>query len=162
VAHQDLKGDPIMEEKTSLELIQDLFKLVKRFPLVKFKSSITRDLSRSEYELLAILRMNLNAETPAISVSKISNLLQITPAGVTHMINPLEEKGFVQRLADPSDRRVVRIGLTALGTETADAMLTTIQEQLVGLMNHLGETDGEAFMRLLSRAVEYLSAQLGS
>ena len=108
-----------------------------------------------------ILRMNLDAEKPAISVSEISNLLQITPAGVTHLINPLEEKGFVQRLADRSDRRIVRVGLTARGTETADAMLTIIQEQLLGLINHLGEADGETFMRLMSRAIEYLSAQLG-
>ncbi len=151
-----------MEEKTSLVLIQDLFKLIKRFPHIKFKQSIINDLSRSEYELLAILRMNLNDEKPAISVSEISNLLQITPAGVTHFINPLEEKGFVQRLADRSDRRIVRIGLTAKGIETADAMLTIIQEQLIGLINYLGEEDSEIFMRLMSRAIEYLSAQLGA
>jgi DNA-binding MarR family transcriptional regulator len=151
-----------MEEITSLELIQDLFKLIKRFPHIKFEQNIISDLSRSEYELLAILRMNLDDEKPAISVSEISNLLQITPAGVTHLINPLEEKGFVQRLADRSDRRIVRIGLTAKGTETADAMLAIIQEQLAGLINHLGEEDGETFMRLMSRAIGYLSAQLGA
>jgi DNA-binding MarR family transcriptional regulator len=151
-----------MEEKTSLELITDLFKLVKRFPHLKFEPSLINNLSRSEYELLLMLRMNLDAEKPAISVSEISNLLQITPAGVTHLINPLEEKGFVQRLADRSDRRIVLVGLTAKGTETADTMLAIIQEQLLGLIKHLGEEDGETFIRLLSQAVEYLSAQLGS
>jgi len=151
-----------MKAKTSLELITDLFKLVKRFPHLKFEPNMINDLPRSEYELLLMLRMNLNVEKPAISVSEISNLLQITPAGVTHLINPLEEKGFVQRLADRSDRRIVRVGLTAKGSETAEAMLTIIQEQLLGLINHLGEADGEAFMRLLSRAVEYFSIQLGS
>ena len=151
-----------MEEKTSLELIQDLLKLIKRFPHIKFKQSLINDMSRSEYELLVILRMNLDAERPAISVSEISNLLHITPAGVTHLINPLEEKGFVQRLADRSDRRIVRVGLTAKGTETADTMLTIIQEQLIGLINHLGQEDAETFMRLMSRAVAYVSAQLGA
>lgn len=150
-----------MEEKPSLELIQDLFKLIKRFPHLKFEPSLITDLSRSEYELLLMLQMNLNAEKPAISVSEISNLLQITPAGVTHLINPLEEKGFVQRLADRSDRRIVLVGLTAKGTETAAAMLTIIQEQLGGLLSHLGAEDGERFIRLLSRAVEYFSVQLG-
>jgi len=78
------------------------------------------------------------------------------------LINPLEEKGFVQRLADRSDRRIVRVGLTAKGTETADTMLTIIQEQLIGLINHLGQEDAETFMRLMSRAVAYVSAQLGA
>ena len=88
--------------------------------------------------------------------------LQVTPAGVTHLINPLEEKGFVERLADRCDRRMVRVGLTCKGTETGDAMLTIIQEQLFGLLNHLGAEDSEAFMRLMSRAIEYLSTQMGA
>jgi DNA-binding MarR family transcriptional regulator len=151
-----------MEENNPLELIQDLFKLIKRFPHIKFRQSILHNLSRSEYELLALLRMNLDEARPAITVSEISSLLSITPAGVTHLINPLEEKGFVQRLSDRSDRRICRIGLTAKGTQTADAMLAVIQQQLLGLINFLGPEDGAAFMRLMSRAVEYLSAQLGA
>jgi DNA-binding MarR family transcriptional regulator len=151
-----------MEEKHALDMIHDLFKLVKRFPHIKFKQSIINDLSRSEYELLALLRMNLDQDNPAIPVSEISSLLRITPAGVTHLINPLEEKGYIQRLTDRSDRRIVRVGLTNKGTETADAMLAIVQEQLLGLINHLGPEDGEMFMRLMARAIEYLSAQMGA
>lgn len=151
-----------MEEINSQELIQDLLKLIKRFPHIKFKQSLINDMSRSEYELLVILRMNLDAEKPAISVSEISSLLQITPAGVTHLINPLEEKGYVQRQAAPSDRRIVRVALTAKGTETADTMLAIIQEQVIGLINYLGKEDAETLMRLMSRALAYVSAQLGA
>lgn len=151
-----------MEEKVSRALIQDLFQLIKRFPHLKFKPDMLQDLSRSEYELLVILRMNLNVEKPAISVSEISNLLLITPAGVTHLINPLEAKGFVERLADPTDRRVVRIGLTAKGSTTAEALLTIVQEQLQGLVNYLGVEDGEQFLHLMARALEYLTAQVGA
>jgi DNA-binding MarR family transcriptional regulator len=150
-----------MEDNSSRELIHDLIKLVRRFPHIKFQPSLIGDLSRSEYELLVILRINLDEQKPAISVSEISNLLQITPAGVTHLINPLEAKGFVRRLADPSDRRIVRVGLTARGTETGDTMLAIIQEQVAGLLNHLGAKDAQTFLRLLARAIEYVSAQLG-
>ena len=149
-----------MEEKSSLALIQNLFILIKRFPHISFKENLINNLSRSEYELLAILRMNLDDDHPAISVSEISDLLQVTPAGVTHLINPLEEKGFVQRFADRSDRRIVRVGLTAKGSATAEAMLAIIQEELFGLINYLGAEDGETFLRLLGRAVEYLSVQM--
>jgi len=82
--------------------------------------------------------------------------------GVTHLINPLEEKGSVERVADRCDRRIIRVGLTSKGTGTADAMLTIIHEQLFGLLNHLGVEDSEAFMRLMSRAIEYLSTQMGT
>jgi len=147
-----------MEEKKSSDVIQGLFKLIKRFPNLKLKQSAIIGLTRSEYELLVILKMNIDDQKTAISVSEISNLLQITPAGVTHLINPLEEKGFIKRLPDPNDRRIVLIGLTKKGTKTAEAIITDVQRELIGLVNYLGEEDSKELVRLMSRALEYFAS----
>jgi DNA-binding MarR family transcriptional regulator len=149
-----------MKEKTSLDLTHDvLFRLMKRFPPLKLKPSVITGLTRSEYELLATLMLNLDDEKTALSVTEISNLLQITPAGVTHLVNPLEEAGYIERLPDPNDRRIVLIGLTDKGTETAEALIADIQGQLIGLINHLGEEDSQTFFHLVSRAIEYFESQ---
>jgi len=149
-----------MKEKTPLDLTHDvLFRLMKRFPPLKLKSSVITGLTRSEYELLATLMLNLDDEKTALSVTELSNLLQITPAGVTHLVNPLEEAGYIERLPDPNDRRIVLIGLTDKGTETAEALIADVQEQVIGLINHLGEEDSQTFFRLLSRAIEFFASQ---
>ena len=149
-----------MQKKTSLDLTHGvLFQLMKRFPPLKLKPSVMAGLTRSEYELLATLMLNLDDEKTALSVTEISNLLQITPAGVTHLVNPLEEAGYIERLPDPNDRRIVLIGLTDKGTETAEALIADVQEQLIGLINHLGEEDSQTFFRLLSRAIEFFASQ---
>jgi DNA-binding MarR family transcriptional regulator len=148
-----------MKEKESLDLTRELFQLMKQFPNLKLKQSAIIDLTRSEYELLVILKMNVNNQKTAISVSEISNLLQITPAGVTHLINPLEEKGFIKRLPDPNDRRIVLIGLTNKGTKTAEAIIADVQREFIGLVNYLGEEDSRTFVRLMSRALEYFGSQ---
>ncbi len=103
-----------MKEINSLSLIQDMLKLIKRFPRLRLASGVPDNLTHSEYELLLLLGMNLFAEKTAISVSEISAMLQITPAGVTHLVNPLEAKGYLQRQASPGDRRVVLVALTAV------------------------------------------------
>jgi len=151
-----------MKDKESLDLTRELFQLMKQFPNLKLKQSAIIDLTRSEYELLVILKMNVDDQKIAVSVSEISNLLQITPAGVTHLINPLEEKGFVKRLPDPNDRRIVLIGLTNKGTKTAEAIIVDVQKELIGLVNYLGEEDSRTFVRLLSRALEYFASQFGN
>lgn len=148
-----------MKKEVPFELTQDLFKLMKQVPRLKFKQSVVEGLTRSEYELLTILKMNIYDKGTAMSVSEISNLLQITPAAITHIINPLEEKGFIKRLPDPKDRRVVLIGLTDKGAKTADALIADVKEQVVGLINYLGEKDSREFVRLLSRAFEYFESQ---
>jgi DNA-binding MarR family transcriptional regulator len=148
-----------MKEKTSVDLTHDLFQLMKQFPNLKLKQSAIIGLTRSEYELLVILKMNVDDQKTAISVSEISNLLQITPAGVTHLINPLEEKGFIKRLPDPNDRRIVLIGLTNKGTKTAEAIIADVQKELIGLVNYLGEEDSRTLVRLMNRALEYFASQ---
>ncbi|MCB0046359.1 MAG: MarR family transcriptional regulator [Caldilineaceae bacterium] len=116
-------------------------------------------LTQSEHRLLATLMLNLDDEHTALSVTEVSNLLQITPAGVTHLANSLEKAGYIERLSAPNDRRLVLVGLTDRGRKAAEALIADVQAQLSGLLNHLGEDDGQAFMRLIARAIDYFESQ---
>jgi|SRR5271157_2363629 len=148
-----------MKENTSLDLTRDLFQLMKQFPHPKLKQSSIDGLTRSEYELLVMLVMNLDNDKKALTVTEISNLLQITPAGVTHLINPLEVTGYIERLQDPDDRRIVRIGITEQGTHVAEALILEVQEQLIGLVDYLGEEDSKTLISLMARAIEFFATQ---
>jgi len=148
-------ADLRMTQKTTLVLTHDLFQLVKQVPRLKFKQSSTDGLTRSEQGLLVVLAMNFDGTQKALTVTEMSNLLQITPAGVTHLLNPLEETGHIERLQDPNDRRIVRVRLTDKGTQVADVLIRDFQEQLAGLIDHLGEKDSKTFIRLLAKAIEF-------
>ena len=148
-----------MKENTSLDLTRELFQIMKKFPRPKLKQSFIDGLTRSEYELLVMLVMSLGDEKLAFTVTEISNLLQITPAGVTHLINPLEKAGYIERLQAPNDRRIVLIGLTDKGMKVAEALISEVQEQLIGLVNHLGEEDSKTLIRLMSQAIEFFASQ---
>lgn len=151
-----------MKVNTTLDLTHDLFQLMKQFPGPKLRQSSIDGLTRSEYELLVMLVLNLDEHKKALSVTEISNLLQITPAGATHLINALEETGYIERLPAPNDRRIVLIGLTDKGTKVAQALISQVQEQLIGLVNYLGEEDSKTLIRLLSQAIAYFAAQSGT
>ncbi len=147
-----------MREKTSLALARELFQLVKQLPRPKLRQISVDGLTRSEYELLVMLAMDHRTDGAARSVTELSKLLQITPAGVTHLINPLEEVGYVERLQAPADRRIVLIGLTDKGQRLAKSLMAEVQQGVLGLVNHLGEDDSRALIRLLSKTTEYLAS----
>lgn len=151
-----------MKEKTSLTLTRELFQLMKQFPRPKLKQSSVDGLTRSEYELLVMLVMSLDGEKKAFTVTEISGLLQITPAGVTHLINPLEKAGYIERLHDQNDRRIVRIGLTDKGAQVAETLISEVRENLIGLVNYLGEEDSRTLIRLMSRSIEFFTSQFVS
>jgi len=148
-----------MKQKTYLTLTHDLFQLMKQFPRLKLKQNSINGLTRSEYELLVMLVINLGDDKQAFTVTEISSLLQITPAGVTHLINPLEEAGYIERLSDRNDRRIVLIGLTTKGTQIAEALISEVQENLIGSVNHLGEEDSKTLIRLMSAAIKFFESQ---
>lgn len=70
-------------------------------------------------------------------MSEISRFLGLTPPTVTQLINSLEAKQMVERQADASDRRVVRIKLTEQGKiitrKARDHMDATLQKMVAYL-----------------------------
>ena len=146
-----------MKQKTSLALTYDFFQLLKQFPRLRFKQYSIDGLTPGEQGLLVMLVMSFDGTRRALTVTEVSNLLQITPAGVTHLLNPLEETGHIERLQDPHDRRIVRVGLTAKGKRAAEVLMKAVQEQLGGLVEHLGEEDSKTLIRLLTKALEFFT-----
>jgi DNA-binding MarR family transcriptional regulator len=145
-----------MKQGTSLVLTPDIVRLMKQFTRLKIKP--TTGLTWSEQELLMTLVLNVDEINQPLTVTRISSLLQITPARVSHLLNPLEETGYIERLSDPKDRRIVRIGLTDKGTQEAAAVMADVEEKAVEMVNLLGEEDSKTFVRLLSRVFEHFSS----
>ncbi len=144
-----------MTDKTPSDLTQELFQIMKRFQHLKAKQLPVGALKRSEVELLGMLALNLEGDKHALSVTELSNLLKITPAGVTHLINPLEKAGYIERLRASNDRRIVRVGLTERGAKVAETLIAQIQEQLTGLVDYLGEDDSLTLIRLMAQVIVY-------
>lgn len=146
-----------MNQEISLGLTQNLYQLMKLFPRPKIRQALNEKLSRSEYDLLLILAITLNSDHTSMTVSEISKLLRITPAGVTHLADALEHAGYIERSPSPTDRRVVLISLTPFASEGAKHLLSEIHQHLKGLVEHLGVEDSQTLVRLLTRSVEFFS-----
>jgi DNA-binding MarR family transcriptional regulator len=63
------------------------------------------DLSVSEYLVLEL------CEAGPARASEIAHRIGITPAGATDLIDRLESRDLVRRVADPADRRAARVQL---------------------------------------------------
>jgi DNA-binding MarR family transcriptional regulator len=72
------------------------------------------------------------------------------PSNMTQLIDRLEAEGLVRRVDDPSDRRVVRAELTALGQERATAGAHAVMRVQTSFAASLGKTDRAALIRLFS------------
>ena len=103
-------------------------------------------LSSAKYGVLAQLA---EAGEP-LPLSELAARLSCVRSNMTQLVDRLEGDGFVRRVNDPSDRRVVRAELTDLGRGQAHAgaqQLAGMQAEFAAL---LSPSDREALVRVLS------------
>lgn len=73
---------------------------------------------------MGFVLLNIHAEgTPA---TKIAPLMGLEARSLTRLLKTMEEKGLICREADPNDKRLVRIHLTAAGKEKRDISRKTV------------------------------------
>ena len=147
-----------MVNPKTMEITQELLQILKHFSRLEWEQTPRGVLKPSECKLLGRLYFSLEGGKKTIKASDLSAQLGITPAGVTHLINPLEEGEYIQRLPDPNDRRVVLIGLTDKGSQFAQFLIADANQRLIGLAEYLGEEDSKTLIRLISSILDYFTA----
>lgn len=88
-------------------------------------------------------------------VSDISDLLSVASPTITQQVTRLEQDGFLIRVKDPHDQRVVRIQVTDSGRTQAQATRSAMIENLMGLAEYLGDDAGQELARLLNKTTAY-------
>lgn len=110
--------------------------------------------------LMEVAKAKKSGEVPGLAISELSRELGISAAGVSQMANQLAAKGYVKRVQDDRDRRVVRLLLTERGVRTG----TQVQEQLRTLTERIlcrmGEEDARIFVELADRASSIVADEL--
>ncbi|MEU6559554.1 MarR family winged helix-turn-helix transcriptional regulator [Nocardia nova] len=96
-------------------------------------------LQRGEFDVLAALRRS--GEPFELTPSVLADTLMLSRAGMTGRLDRLESAGLVRRVADPADRRAVRVALTPAGRERVDEVVTAHTENETRLLSALSEHD---------------------
>jgi MarR family transcriptional regulator, 2-MHQ and catechol-resistance regulon repressor len=92
-------------------------------------------ISHSWFEIL--LRVGRSPDHQ-LKLSELANQVALTTGGITRIMDRIVEAGFLERVADPKDRRVQYAQLTSLGIEKLHA----------GLSVHVVDLQTELFNRL--------------
>ncbi|AFM43509.1 transcriptional regulator [Desulfosporosinus acidiphilus SJ4] len=145
-----------MKNDETEALVQEMDRTMTQFRRIGGQVRSSHAIRPSEFTLLHNIILCTETDPRGIKVSDLSFQLQITPAGVTHIINSLEERGYLERLAEPTDRRVVLVRATQKGKEIIEAMRSDHFCFLKGLTDYLGEHDSKELIRILSSVLNYL------
>lgn len=102
-----------------------------------------------QYDVLATLR---RAGKPyELTVGAMLDSMMLASGTITHRIDRLEQRGLVERRADPSDKRVVLVRLTAAGKRLVDTAIVDHAANETALLSGLTPRERAQLEALLRR-----------
>lgn len=80
-------------------------------------------------------------------MNDIAQGFHLSPAAVTRMVDNLIETGLVERVVDPSDRRIIRVRMTEKGVGTIKEGMKEIEGLLAGVVERMDKKDYASLVR---------------
>lgn len=116
------------------------------------------DLTASQGRLMAFVAHRGQQPTYARDVEQA---LRLTHPTVSGLLSRLEQKGFVELITDPNDRRSKRIVISEKGLACHERMHETIMENESRIVQGFTEEEKALLAQLLQRAIENVHPDAG-
>jgi MarR family transcriptional regulator, negative regulator of the multidrug operon emrRAB len=106
------------------------------------------DLSRPRYTIVRTLYLSPDN---AMAQSELAQALRVSGPNVTQLTDGLVAEGWVERVVNPADRRVVHARLTNEGKKRAARLVPAIVEYMQDSCNQLSADEQAELRRLLDK-----------
>lgn len=118
------------------------------------------DLSRGKLTLPQLWALDLLArQARGCPMNALAHALGISRPTATGLMNRLIAQGLARRVDDPSDRRVVRVMLTAKGRRVLANIWEQKRRTLVNVFGQISPADRAQYLSTLERVVGILGQQ---
>lgn len=120
---------------------------------------VMRELSRRQTKKTSIGKISapqcmiINSLDHAVEsrMTDIAGLLGVTTAAATGLVDRLVKGGYIQRVDDPGDRRIVRVKLTPRGREAAKNIKQNKRQAIMEVFGQLSENERRIYLSTLEK-----------
>ena len=77
--------------------------------------ALDRDLAQYDISAAQLIVLSMVANGDAVSAAGLCRTISYDPGAMTRMVDRLEQKGLIRRVANPEDRRSMKLELTTAG-----------------------------------------------
>lgn len=105
--------------------------------------------SLADFDVLSALRRQ--GPPYQLKPSTIARSIMLSPSGTTNRIDQLERAGLVQRIPDPTNRRIVPVALTEAGIAEAERLVRLLVDTEEQIMSTLTTTERANLDEILSK-----------
>lgn len=145
---------------TSMTSAQFADKVIENMSVIsrEFMKQQAREFYKIKVTLPQLAILEILHRSGESTMSDLAHSMSVTTAAMTGIVDRLVREGYVSRLHDPEDRRVVRIKLTAKGNAAVKTICFHKREMINKVFSALSESERMAYLKILMRIRENLKS----
>lgn len=134
-----------------LQIMSRLSRLSRHLDRARSHACAQFELELWEFDVLSALRRA--GTPPQLSPGQLLTQTLVTSGTMTNRINRLADRGLVERLPDPADRRGAIVRLTTEGTLRIDAAMVALLRHEEQMLSTLSDAERERLVHTLRQLV---------
>jgi DNA-binding MarR family transcriptional regulator len=136
------------------EIMQSLRQIFKA--IQEYSHEVSEKYGITDPQLWVIKTISLNGR---LSLGDLGKRMYLQPSTITGLVDVLERKGYVVRVRDEEDRRVVNIELTAKGKRLAKKAPNPAQGKMIYGLRKLKKDELNLIFNSVQKLVDIMEAQ---
>ncbi|MCX5716289.1 MAG: MarR family transcriptional regulator [Candidatus Omnitrophica bacterium] len=123
----------------------------------EFTRRATCELFKGAITMPQFLVLNFLSTRGDSRMSDLAHFMGVTTAAMTGIVERLVEGGYVTRLAEPNDRRVIKIKLTAKAAGLVKKVHGQRRQMIMDIFGRLSEKDRQDYLKIITEISGILS-----
>lgn len=138
--------------KKNYQTLQQLDRALKIFRRSGIYDRVTTRLSDADIMVLfCVAFCDVNQK---VKLTDVAKTLKVTLPAVTHKVNDLVKKNYLEKVPSEKDLRVIFIRLTENGKTYVESIREDYYKPIEQLARHLGEEDTKNLLRIMNKISE--------
>lgn len=91
-----------------------------------------------------------------LHMSELAGIMNVTTAAMTGIIDRLVRDGYLERIPDPRDRRIIRVRLTARGNKVVKNVSQRRRQTIINVFGRITQAERENYLNILMHIRDHL------
>jgi len=136
--------------KTIREFAGEMSVLMPRL-LSEFLKRQPRLIAKGEITLAQITILHILKERGQCMMRELAGFLSVTTSAATGIVDRMVKAGFLKRVPDPADRRVINIRITRKGKATIGIISKQRRKMMVDIFRNFTSTERETHLNNMKK-----------
>ena len=145
----------------NLSLAEFSERVVEIMPVIsrEFYKKLTAEFYKMKITTPQFVILEILHREGGARMTDLARLINVSTAAITGIVDRLVRDGYVERASDPSDRRIIKVGLTAKGDRAVKNIIDQRKHIFSNIFGVLSGEEREKYLEILVSVRDRLKDQ---